>query len=144
MEKLSPHCNQLNGAAALNKSVLLFTTMAADSDHILLDDETNALLGTESSLPTVRPRKTREKPVVFVFLCVLIVFCVDFGNFLSVAPQTRIYEAIACRKYYEKHEPGQYRLLEDIPEDKCKIPPVQGELAFVQGLQISFEALPSM
>ncbi|EER42631.1 MFS multidrug transporter [Histoplasma capsulatum H143] len=118
--------------------------MAADSDHILLDDETDALLGTESSLPTVRPRKTREKPVVFVFLCVLIVFCIDFGNFLSVAPQTRIYEAIACRKYYEKQEPGQYRLLEDIPEDKCKIPPVQGELAFVQGLQISFEALPTV
>ncbi|KAG5302105.1 MFS multidrug transporter [Histoplasma ohiense] len=144
MEKLSPHCNQLNGATALNKSELLLTTMAADSDHILIDDETDALLGTESPLPTVRPRKTREKPLVFVFLCVLIVFCIDFGNFLSVAPQTRIYEAIACRKYYEKHEPGQYRLLEDIPEDKCKIPPVQGELAFVQGLQISFEALPSI
>ncbi|KKZ64105.1 hypothetical protein EMCG_01603 [[Emmonsia] crescens] len=109
-----------------------------------LYDETDTLLGAESPQPPSRPKKFRENTVIFVFLCVLIVFCVDFGSYLTLAPQTRIYEAIACQNYYEKHDPGRYRLLEDIPEEECKISAVQGELAFVQGLQTSFEALPSI
>ncbi|OJD26098.1 hypothetical protein ACJ73_02525 [Blastomyces percursus] len=117
--------------------------MAADSDHTIYN-ETRTLLGTNSRLPAARPRGFRRKPVVFVFICVFIVFCIDFGAYLSIAPLTRIYEAIACRNYYEKHDPGRYRLLEEIPEEQCKISPVQSELAFVQGLQISFEALPSI
>ncbi|PGG97775.1 hypothetical protein GX51_07156 [Blastomyces parvus] len=117
--------------------------MAADSDHTI-SNESDPLLGSESGPTPEPPRGFRRKPVVFVFLCVLAVFCVDFGTYLSIAPLTRIFEAIACRNYYEKLEPGRYRLLEEIPEQKCKISPVQSEVAFVQGLQISFEALPSI
>ncbi|EEQ85497.2 uncharacterized protein BDCG_08766 [Blastomyces dermatitidis ER-3] len=115
--------------------------MAADSDHTF--NETDTLLGTDSRPPPARPRVFRSKPVVFVFLCVFIVFFIDSGAYLSIAPLARICEAIAHRTYYEKRDPGRYRLLEEIPEEKCKISPVQSELAFVQGLQISFEALPT-
>ncbi|OJD16223.1 hypothetical protein AJ78_03603 [Emergomyces pasteurianus Ep9510] len=117
--------------------------MTTDSDNTPYE-ETDALLGGESPPPSYRLKRIREKPAIIIFLCVLSVFTVDFGSYLALAPQTRIYEAIACRNYYEKHDPGRYRLLEDIPEAACKISPVQGEVAFVQGLQISFEALPSI
>ncbi|EQL35000.1 hypothetical protein BDFG_03220 [Blastomyces dermatitidis ATCC 26199] len=97
--------------------------MAADSDHTF--NETDTLLGTDSRPPPARPRVFRSKPVVFVFLCVFIVFFIDSGAYLSIAPLARICEAIAHRTYYEKRDPGRYRLLEEIPEEKCKISPVQ-------------------
>ncbi|PGH01064.1 hypothetical protein AJ79_08033 [Helicocarpus griseus UAMH5409] len=119
--------------------------MAMDSDHAT-NEEREALLGTALPREPYRRKSTRERPLIFVLLCVLIVFCIDFGSNLTLAPQTRIYESIACRNYYEKHEPDRSQLWkgEDIPEEECKIKPVQSELVFVQGLQASFEALPSI
>ncbi|KAK2810690.1 hypothetical protein FQN50_002733 [Emmonsiellopsis sp. PD_5] len=108
------------------------------------DDETRPLLAAEPSPSQTRPRRFREKPVVLVFLCLLLIFCIDFGSYMSLAPQTRIYESIACRNYYESHDPGWNQSVAEIPEEQCKIAPVQGEVAFVQGMQGSFDAIPSI
>lgn len=96
----------------------------------------------EDSVPSLRKKTGRHNPTVFVALCVLMVFAFDFGAYLNIAPQTRIFENIVCRNYYDKHEPGQFPP-GDIPEDQCKIKSVQAEVAFVQGLMSSFDAIPS-
>ncbi|KAK2773040.1 hypothetical protein FQN52_004725 [Onygenales sp. PD_12] len=108
------------------------------------DNETQPLLAAEPSPSQTRPRRFREKPVVLVFLCLLLIFCIDVGSYMCLAPQTRIYESIACRNYYESHDPGWNQSVTEIPEEQCKIPPVQSEVAFVQAMQGSFGAIPSI
>lgn len=119
-----------------------------DNRPLLADSELSSPVDSEApsfedSLPLPPRKKTgRHNPTVFIALCVLMVFAFDFGAYLNIAPQTRIFEGIVCRNYYDKHEPGRFAPGE-IPEDQCKIKPVQAEVAFVQGLMSSFEAIPS-
>ncbi|EEP77442.1 predicted protein [Uncinocarpus reesii 1704] len=89
-----------------------------------------------------RKKTGRCHPTVFVLLAVILTFAVDFGSYLGIAPQTRIFEDIVCRNYYDKHEPGRFPPGE-IPEDQCKIRPVQAEVAFLQAIMSSFEAVPT-
>nr|KMM69188.1 hypothetical protein CPAG_05509 [Coccidioides posadasii RMSCC 3488] len=114
-----------------------------DSLPLLVDvEETRSIKADEP--PVTYVKKTwRHTPSVFVLLIVITTFVIDFGVYLNIAPQTRILESIACRNYYDKHEPGRFGPGE-IPEDQCKIKPIQGEVAFVQAMMSSFDAIPSI
>ncbi|WEW59684.1 hypothetical protein PRK78_005163 [Emydomyces testavorans] len=119
-----------------------------DDCPLLADAELPSPIDDDSSSyqppPITLARKTgRRSPAIFVLLCALASFALDFGAYLNVAPQTRIFEDIVCRNYYDKHEPGRFTYGE-IPEEQCKIKPVQGEVAFVQAMISSFDAIPSI
>ncbi|KAI1940411.1 hypothetical protein LOZ58_003201 [Ophidiomyces ophidiicola] len=117
-----------------------------DDVPLLVDAEPSTPITEQSRRPpsVARGKRTgRRNPTVFVLICVLAVFTLDFGAYLNIAPQTRIYEDIVCRNYYDKHEPGRFPS-GTVPEEQCKIKPVQGEVAFVQGLMSSFDAIPSI
>ncbi|PGH13869.1 hypothetical protein AJ80_06138 [Polytolypa hystricis UAMH7299] len=131
--------------------------MAIESDHLqnpaAHSEEEQPLLSTQDppsfsshqhSQQQYLKRKFRERPVVFVALCLIILLVIDFCGALTITPQTRIYEAIVCRKYYDEHLPEQFPYGEEIPEEQCKIAAVQGEVALVNGLQTSFDAIPSI
>ncbi|KAL1957589.1 hypothetical protein VTO42DRAFT_5700 [Malbranchea cinnamomea] len=98
----------------------------------------------ESPQSQVEARRGRYHPVAFVLICLTIVFILDFAAYLLVAPATRLFEDIACRSYYDEHDPDRFKYPHEIPEDQCKINPVQGEVALVQGLGASFDAIPSI
>ena len=98
----------------------------------------------ESQPSQSKTRKGRHHPAVFILLCCFVAFILNFAAFLNIAPETRIFESIACRNYFDKHYPDEFESPGDIPEDQCKINPVQGEVAYVQGLAASFNAIPGM
>jgi hypothetical protein len=58
----------------------------------------------------------------------VVFFLVDFGFYLTVPAQTKIFEDIICRQYNAQGD--------------CKIAPVQSELAAVNGWKDTFDALP--
>jgi MFS family permease len=60
----------------------------------------------------------------------LVFFLVDFGFYLTVPAQTKIFEDIICRQYEA--------------EGDCKVALVQSELAAVNGWKDTFDALPGI
>ncbi|KAJ5623363.1 MFS transporter [Penicillium lividum] len=118
--------------------------MARETDSLLNDRSSILSSGTDH----VRPGPKVESPThgrlsVFV-LCVLLVTIGDFGIFLVSLPQTRLYESIACYRYYEAHDPSRIGPGGSVLEKWCKIAPVQGEVAFIRGYELLFAAIPGV
>lgn len=67
----------------------------------------------------------------------LLIFLADFGFFLAIPPQTKIFEDILCRQYYAAHPTHP-------SEQDCKIVPVQSELARINGWKDTFDAVPNI
>ncbi|KAE8354466.1 major facilitator superfamily domain-containing protein [Aspergillus coremiiformis] len=100
-----------------------------------LDLETTPLLGSHP--PGAHPTHRQKRWVMFL-LCIVIV-TIDFGTFLSIAPQTQIMESIICRKLHSG-------LLIDHPSDNspCKSVEVQGELALIKGWRDTLDQIPGI
>lgn len=84
--------------------------------------------------------KINNKVVAFMFIFVLVS---DIGYFISIAPLTRIYEDITCRRYFQ--ESRQTLFLNGTSgrpdEAQCKIPQVQGPVAELFGYQTFLDSL---
>lgn len=83
--------------------------------------------------------KTKKQWEVMVLNALLILFT-NFAIFLSVPPQTKIFEDIICRKMH--WDSASY--LHPGDDDRCRGALVQSELARINGWKTTFEALPSM
>lgn len=81
------------------------------------------------------------KRLLILVACGILVLTVDFGFFLSQAPQTAVFEQIICRNYglHAHIANGTVGAV-----NPCKSELVQGELALVAGYKDTFETLPSM
>jgi hypothetical protein len=87
------------------------------------------------------PQWTRKKWRVILVTAVILLF-VNFGDALATAPQVRIFEEAACRKYKRSIglvEPNGTVVLDG---DICKSEPVQSEVAFVIGWKNTLDILP--
>jgi MFS family permease len=72
-------------------------------------------------------------------------FVVAFGDFMLRAPWMRIQEDIVCRDYYWKTFPNEFKNPYDpIPEDRCKVPDVQGRLAKLRGWDQTMSCIPGI
>ncbi|EPS43686.1 hypothetical protein H072_2318 [Dactylellina haptotyla CBS 200.50] len=112
-----------------------------DSDTIS-DPPADVLIDSETGAQS--PANTTRKAAIIISLFVIIVFVFDLGNAFFQAPIVRIYEDIICRKYYDIHQPELHPAGKAIPEDQCKIPPVQQELALIRGMEPVFDAIPGL
>ncbi|KAJ5108505.1 MFS general substrate transporter [Penicillium angulare] len=101
-------------------------------------DENQPLLGSSEARPT--PSSKSQKFHV-MFAAITLILAVDFGFYLTTAPQTKVFESIVCQNYISglpKHEIT-------IPtEDICKSGPVQSELALVNGWKDTSDVLPGI
>ncbi|KAL9095542.1 MAG: hypothetical protein Q9163_006508, partial [Psora crenata] len=65
-----------------------------------------------------------EKPsqLLIITLILLYVVSLDLGYELILPAQTRVFEAIYCRQYYEKHDPSLIRSdgRDEVDEKWCK------------------------
>ncbi|KAH0595474.1 hypothetical protein MHUMG1_06649 [Metarhizium humberi] len=66
----------------------------------------------------------------------------QLGFYLMDPAQTRIFERIYCREYYEKHDPSLIGSdgRGGVDEKWCKVSWVQGEVAMLRGWQLTFES----
>ncbi|EED14312.1 conserved hypothetical protein [Talaromyces stipitatus ATCC 10500] len=72
-------------------------------------------------------------------LC-LVLFIFDISNYIAVVPQTAIFEEIVCRDYYS----SGFSVLGNTSGDKCKIEPIQSEVALISGWRDTFETIPAL
>lgn len=101
-------------------------------------DEDTPLLGTEDAQTTSTSRS--QKLTVMIAASTLIL-AMDFGFYLTAAPQIKIFESIVCHDYLAViGKPPGTTLTEDI----CKSEPVQSELALVNGWKDTSDVLPGM
>lgn len=84
------------------------------------DSETTPLL-RESPLNV--PTITSAKKLLILTACAVSILSVDFGTFLSVAPETAIFEQIICRDHQEFRNSDNATY----GGDPCKSEAVQGE-----------------
>lgn len=73
-----------------------------------------------------------------------IVLAIEMGLSMADSPMVRIYESIACRKYYLERDPSQIGADGQVREEQCKVKDVQTELAAVKGYMEFFDGLLSM
>ncbi|EAW08898.1 putative MFS transporter [Aspergillus clavatus NRRL 1] len=112
----------------------------------LLNDRPGSIASSSADHGRSRPKaggSARRRLHLFA-LCVLLLTIGDFGIFLVTVPQTRLYESIACYRYYETHEPSRIGPGGSVREQWCKIAPVQAEVAFVRGYEALFTAIPGV
>jgi hypothetical protein len=67
-----------------------------------------------------------------------IIFFMEISSYLPVAPQIAIFEDIACRNYYT----SGIHLLDESSNERCKIEPIQSEVALLNSWKDTFETIP--
>lgn len=108
--------------------------------------ENSPLLGDHDSRdgpPSISPSVTPTHPKFLrvVVISVVCIFLMELGDFMLRAPFMRILEDSICRSYFKSISAGIDFAL-PIPEEDCKLPPIQRELANLKGWNITFQCLP--
>ncbi|KAL5584498.1 hypothetical protein FOVSG1_013887 [Fusarium oxysporum f. sp. vasinfectum] len=125
-----------------------------ENGHETHADERTALLSPQSEAPSSVPRsiananahRTRcSWPWIYVvLLCIVLAVVSDVGESLYAAPRVRLFESVACTRYYLRHDPSLVDRAGSVPERLCKIDPVQDKVASVVGWQYFFDAIPAI
>ncbi|KAI1781489.1 MFS general substrate transporter [Hypoxylon cercidicola] len=106
--------------------------------------ETTPLLGDSAPLrESPSPRQTRPKPNPWhtILSAAGVLMILNVGSYVSLAASTAILQDIVCDKYWDHVHP----VPTIIPfEDRCKIEPVQSEVAYINGWKDVFEVLPAI
>jgi MFS family permease len=79
----------------------------------------------------------------FIFTILIIaIFALSTGDQLQAPAQTRIFESIYCRQYYNEHDPSLIGSDggDGVAEEYCKNHVIQGEVAMLRGWQTTIEA----
>ncbi len=84
--------------------------------------------------------RINTKAVALTFLSVLVA---DISYFISIAPLTRVYEDITCRRYFRESRHALFLTgTSGLPDEaQCKIPEVQGPVAELFGYQTFLNSL---
>jgi hypothetical protein len=105
-------------------------------------DETTSLLNSHSTaLPSSSPPSRIRASA---FRCVLVAAAVQLllsvGSYIAFVPSTAILQDIICEDYYALHT----GTVASPDIDRCKVVPVQSEVAYILGWQGALENVPGM
>jgi hypothetical protein len=106
-------------------------------------EQIDPLLGSKSEDLAEELHLTPWRRSTIAILLVAILAAVDSGILEIVVPLTRVFEGIVCHNYFVIHDPGVIVPGADLPEEMCKIEPVQSQLAFIRGYEGLFMTVPS-
>ena len=75
-------------------------------------------------------------------------FCLQFLNYIAKhmieVPMIKLFEQAICNRYYASSNHSALSAGTNIPEEHCKLPAIQNELAGLTGLKFMFDALPAL
>ncbi|KAK6333520.1 hypothetical protein TWF718_011328 [Orbilia javanica] len=111
------------------------------TNNVTIPSET-PIVDCEAGSPS--PSHTSRRGFVILVGFVLAMFMLEVGDQLVKPAMVRIYEDTICRNYYATQQHELFPTEQDVPEEKCKIAPVQTELALIRGLEPVFDAIPSL
>ncbi|PYH40629.1 MFS transporter [Aspergillus saccharolyticus JOP 1030-1] len=115
-------------------------TRVIGADEVL---ETSLLLPDPRGQQLQNKNTPRRSRWILLFVCFIIV-TLDFGDYLSIAPQLQIYEDIICHRVHPELFAGGLDRLTAASNALCKSADVQGELALLVGWKDTFSMLPGM
>ncbi|KAJ5162065.1 hypothetical protein N7492_007457 [Penicillium capsulatum] len=110
----------------------------ARSEDSVDPDESQPLLAADANA-----RGQSSKKLLILIACGIFLLAVDFGFFLSAAPQTAVFEKIICRDRVRSRQMLD-ATQKDHANDPCKSDDVQGELALILGYKDGLDVLPSI
>jgi hypothetical protein len=79
-----------------------------------------------------------------VIMVIATVFVIQVADYMVKAPLMRLLEDIICRKYYESAKPADIDFSLPIPEENCKLPPIQSQLAIFKGWDMVISCVPGI
>ena len=103
-------------------------------------DETTRLLGSaEQPPPATSPDERRTGYWRVVLTVVAVNLILNIARCIAIAPDTFILMDIVCRQYYAPAglDPGVSSV-----DDRCKVEPVQSEVAYINSWREIVEFLP--
>ena len=105
--------------------------------------------GKESSKPSSLYQSVVNFKIFFTSNPILVgTFCIQFLNYIAKhmveVPTIKLFEQAICNRFFETSENVIQRVGVNIPEEYCKIAPIQSELAGLTGLKFTFDALPGL
>ncbi|KAH6683352.1 major facilitator superfamily domain-containing protein [Halenospora varia] len=118
------------------------TSPSPSSREPLLHDDDTPPSPSTSKAPT-----PKAHPHVFrvVTICLIAVLILEVADFMQRAPFTRVLEDIVCRAHFAaKSSTASRRWEPEIPEEDCKIAPVQARLAMLRAWDVTFSSLPAV
>jgi MFS family permease len=77
-------------------------------------------------------------------IIITAVFLIEMSDYMIKAPLMRLLEDVICRSYYESAEPPSIDLSIPIPEENCKLPGVQSQLAMLKGWDTVISCIPGL
>ncbi|KKK16935.1 hypothetical protein ARAM_003759 [Aspergillus rambellii] len=115
--------------------------MTDPTHELRTQDENTPLLSSGDTPPAsiLGPKKPGKLRVLVITS--ILVLAVDFGLYLTIVPQTDIFENIICRNYLANTNQPTPAVP---PVNLCKSEPVQSELALVNGWKETFDVLPGI
>ena len=102
--------------------------------------ETSHLLGSVHD----EPSKVDTNYVRIIAVVMLSIFLLEIGDYMLRAPSIRLMEDILCRQYYDSQGDASVDLTLPIPEENCKIAPIQEKLAMLRGWDSTFSCIPGI
>ncbi|KAF4343720.1 major facilitator superfamily transporter [Fusarium beomiforme] len=119
-----------------------------ENEHESHASERTALLSPQSealrSITNTHRTRCSGPWIYVVLLCIVLAVVSDVGESLYAAPRVRLFESVACTRYYLRHDPSLVDRHGSVPERFCKINSVQDKVALVVGWQYFFDAIPAI
>jgi MFS family permease len=114
-----------------------------------ISESTPLLAGTSEARdypPSITASIAPQHPKFFVVatICIASIFFIEIGDYMLKAPIMRTLEAIICNSYFKSTMPIGMVFPDPIPEDHCKIPFVQSQLAMLKGWDLTFSCIPGI
>ncbi|KAI7338187.1 hypothetical protein KC315_g1885 [Hortaea werneckii] len=113
---------------------LLIPSPAIDNQRVLNETKSDDEAAVARSKIAWRP----------ILLINLLFVLNGLGYFISIAPQTQLFENLVCDAYYRSSVPRTTPTQPKSSRDPCKIPAVQESLAMIFGFQTFFDGVPGL
>ncbi|SPJ87783.1 uncharacterized protein FTOL_12252 [Fusarium torulosum] len=110
----------------------------------LLSPQAESPDGVVRSIASAHRSRCSWPWIYVVLLCIVLAVVSDVGDSLYAAPRVRLFESVACTRYYLRHDPSLVDPHGSVPEHLCKIDSVQDKVASVVGWQYFFDAIPAI
>jgi hypothetical protein len=117
---------------------------AAETRPLLSPPPTEIQGGPAKPIASARRTRCLWPWIYVVLVCIGLAVVSDIGESLYVAPRVRLFESVACTRYYLQNDPSLVDRDGSVPERFCKIDPVQSKVASVLGWQLFFESIPAI
>lgn len=107
-------------------------------------DDLDSEINRPGSSEDISDRQREYQPLWVRLAVIFINFLIELYDQIRIVPEIALFEHSICLSYYSNHDPSVISPGGSIPEQLCKIQPVQRRLASFRGYKAFFDGIASM